>query len=462
MPQGPRPIRVLVVDDEKLIRWSFKETLEPDGYEVLTAETAEEGLTLVEHEGPDVVFLDIRLPGMSGLEALKKLREIDDTCAVIMITAYATVDDAVVAMKQGARDFLKKPFDLNEVRALLARTVEEITLRREVERLQRHRPGPEPAGLSSVIGRSTEILQLLDMGATLARSDTTTVLIEGESGTGKGLLARAIHHASGRTQTPLVEINCTALPENLVESEIMGHERGAFTDAHSTKRGLLELADGGTVVLDEIGEIPLSVQVKLLRCIEEKCFRRVGGLRDLHVDVRIIATTNRDLQQAVREGRFREDLYFRLKVFPLLLPPLRRRRDDIPLLAVHFVEEMNKRLSRSLKGVSQSALQLMREYDWPGNVRELRNVIERGVLLASGDQILPGHLPAELRRTGDEPAPAGQSVSLPRGGVSLSAVEKHLIEEALAAAGGNQVRAARMLKISRDTLRYRMKKFGLA
>jgi two-component system response regulator AtoC len=379
-----------------------------------------------------------------------------------MITAYATVDDAVEAMKQGARDFLNKPFDLNEVRALLARTVEEITLRREVERLKRPRPGSEPAGLSSVIGRSAAIVQLLEMGATLARSDTTTVLIEGESGTGKGLLARAIHQASGRAGGALVEINCTSLPENLVESELMGHERGAFTDAHSTKRGLLELADGGTVVLDEIGEIPLGVQVKLLRCIEEKCFRRVGGLRDLHVDVRIIATTNRDLQQAVRAGRFREDLYFRLKVFPLELPPLRRRREDIPLLAAHFVAEMNQRFSRSLKGVSHAALQLMREYDWPGNVRELRNVIERGVLLASGDQILPGHLPVELRRPADEAAPTGQSVSLPPGGVSLSDVERRLIEEALAAAGGNQVRAARMLKVSRDTLRYRMKKFGLA
>jgi DNA-binding NtrC family response regulator len=461
MPEGARPIRVLVVDDEKLIRWSFKESLEPEGYEVLLAETAEEGLAIVEREGPDVVFLDIRLPGMSGLEALKKLREIDDTCAVIMITAYATVDDAVEAMKQGARDFLKKPFDLTEVHALLARTVDEITLRREVERLKRPRPGSAPGGLSSVIGRSAPMQQLLEMGATLARSDTTTVLIEGESGTGKGLLARAIHQASGRAAAPLVEINCTSLPENLVESEIMGHERGAFTDAHTTKRGLLELADGGTVVLDEIGEIPLGVQVKLLRCIEEKCFRRVGGLRDLHADVRIIATTNRDLQQAVREGRFREDLYFRLKVFPLQLPPLRRRRDDLPLLAAHFVEDMNKRFSRSLKGVSHAALQLMREYDWPGNVRELRNVIERGVLLATGDQILPGHLPAELRRTADESAGEGQAVSLPPGGVSLSGVERRLIEEALAAAGGNQVRAAKMLQISRDTLRYRMKKFGL-
>jgi two-component system, NtrC family, response regulator AtoC len=462
MAEGARPIRILVVDDEKLIRWSFKEKLEAQGYEVLTAETAEDGLVLVEQEGPDVVFLDVRLPGMSGLDALRRLREIDDTCAVIMITAYATVDDAVEAMKQGARDFLKKPFDLNEVLALLARTVEEITLRREVERLKRPRPGSEPAGLTSVIGRSPLMVQLLEMAATLARSDTTTVLIEGESGTGKGLLARAIHEASGRAAGPLVEINCTSLPENLVESEIMGHERGAFTDAHSTKRGLLELADGGTVVLDEIGEIPSSVQVKLLKCIEEKSFRRVGGLRDVHVDVRIIATTNRDLQQAVRAGRFREDLYFRLKVFPLQLPPLRRRREDLALLAAQFVAQMNRRLSRNLKGVSQAALQVMREYDWPGNVRELRNVIERGVLLAPGDQILPAHLPVELRRTEEAPVPEGGSaVSLPAGGVSLAAVERRLIEEALEKAGGNQVRAARMLEISRDTLRYRMKKYGL-
>jgi DNA-binding NtrC family response regulator len=461
MAEG-RPIRVLVVDDEKLIRWSFQEKLAPDGYEVLTAGTAEEGLAIVEREGPDVVFLDIRLPGLSGLDALARLREIDDTCTVVMISAYATVDDAVAAMKQGARDFIKKPFDLNEVRALLAKLVEEIDLRREVERLRRRRG--EPEGLSSIVGRAPALRQVLDMAETLARSGTTTVLIEGESGTGKGLLARALHHQSARAEAPLIEINCTSLPENLVESEIMGHERGAFTDAHSTKRGLLELADGGTVVLDEIGEIPLGVQVKLLRCIEEKRFRRVGGLRDLEVDVRVVATTNRDLKQAVATGRFREDLYFRLKVFPLCLPPLRQRREDTPLLAAHFVEQMNRRFSKSVKGVSPGALQLMLGYDWPGNVRELRNVIERGVLLAQGDQILPTHLPAELQQHAapDAPGDGDGAVSLPRGGVALADVEKQLIEEALAAAQGNQVRAAKMLKISRDTLRYRMKKFRLA
>ncbi|HEY3353516.1 MAG TPA: sigma-54 dependent transcriptional regulator [Polyangia bacterium] len=461
MVEGTRAIRVLVIDDEKLIRWSFQEKLAPEGYEVLTAGTAEEGLALVEREGPDLVFLDIRLPGMNGLEALRKLRAIDDTCTVIMITAYATVDDAVEAMKQGARDFIKKPFDLNEVRALLAKVVEDINLRREVDRLRRRRG--EPEGLGSVIGRAPTLRSILDMAETLARSETTTVLIEGESGTGKGLLARALHHQSARAQAPLIEINCTSLPENLVESEIMGHERGAFTDAHSTKRGLLELADGGTVVLDEIGEIPLAVQVKLLRCIEEKRFRRVGGLRDFEVDVRIIATTNRDLKGAVAAGRFREDLYFRLKVFPLLLPSLRQRREDIPLLSAHFVEQMNQRFTKSLKGISPAALQLMLSYEWPGNVRELRNVIERGVLLAQGDQILPTHLPAELQQHAQDAAADGhgQTMSLPPGGVALADVERRLIEEALTAAQGNQVRAAKMLKISRDTLRYRMKKFGL-
>jgi DNA-binding NtrC family response regulator len=450
-----RPIRVLVVDDEKLIRWSFQEKLVPEGYEVLTAGTAEEGLAAVEREGPDVVFLDIRLPGMNGLEALKQLREIDDTCTVVMITAYATVDDAVLAMKRGARDFIKKPFDLNEVLALLAKLVEEIELRREVERLRRRRGDRE--GLQSFIGRAPAIRAVLEMAETLARSETTTVLIEGESGTGKGLLARALHEGSARAAAPLVEINSTSLPENLVESEIMGHERGAFTDAHSTKRGLLELADGGTIVLDEIGEIPLGVQVKLLRCIEEKRFRRVGGLRDQEVDVRIIATTNRDLKAAVAAGRFREDLYFRLRVFPLHLPPLRSRPEDIPLLAAHFVELMNRRFSRSLKGVSPAALLIMAGYAWPGNVRELRNVIERGMLLAHGAEILPGHLPAELHAA----APVEPGVSLPPGG-GLADVERRLIEEALVTAQGNQVRAAKMLKISRDTLRYRMKKFGLA
>jgi DNA-binding NtrC family response regulator len=447
-PPG-RLARVLVIDDERLIRWSFKEKLEREGYEVATAASAEEGLAVIERERPDVVFLDVRLPGMSGLDALRRLREIDDTCVVIMMTAYASVDDAVLAMKQGAQDFIKKPFDLLEVEALLRKTAESARLRREVERLRWE------TGRNPLVGRSRPVRKLLELSASVQHSDTT-ILIEGESGSGKGLLARVIHDSSSRASGPLVEVNCTSIPHTLVESELMGHERGAFTDARTTKRGLLELADGGTLVLDEIGEIPLHVQVKLLRCLEDKRFRRVGGLRDLEVDVRVVAITNRDLKLAVAEGRFREDLYFRLKVFPLYLPPLRQRREDIPLLAAHFVEQMNARFSKALTGVSAAALQLMLAYDWPGNVRELRNLIERAVLLAHETEILPSHLGPELHAAhgADKQDGAG-------GGLALAPVEKKLIQEALAACDGNQVRAARMLHVSRDTLRYRMKKHGL-
>jgi DNA-binding NtrC family response regulator len=443
-----RLTRVLVVDDERLIRWSFAERLGRAGYEVLTAASAEEGLALLERERPHVVFLDVRLPGMSGLDALARLRAIDDTCLVVMMTAYATVDDAVAAMKQGAQDFIKKPFDLAEVEALLGRLAETAGLRREVERL-RAAEGPSP-----LLGRSPPVRKLLELARSVQRSDTT-VLIEGESGSGKGLLARVIHEQSGRAGGPLVEVNCAAIPQTLVESELLGHERGSFTDARATKRGLLELAEGGTLVLDEIGEIPLAVQPKLLRCLEEKRFRRVGGLRDLAVDVRLIATTNRDLKRAVAEGLFREDLYFRLRVFPLHLPPLRERREDVPLLAAHFVTQMNARFGKTVTGVGAAALEHLVAYDWPGNVRELRNVIERAVLLAVGPEITPAQLGPEVRA-------APRSEAAPVAGRALAEVEKRLIEQALASCEGNQVQAARLLRISRDTLRYRMKKHGLA
>jgi DNA-binding NtrC family response regulator len=439
-----------VIDDERLIRWSFKERLARDGYDVRTAATAEEGLAMAEREPPDVVFLDVRLPGMSGLEALRRIRELDDTCVVVMMTAFASVDDAVLAMKQGAQDFIKKPFDLTEVSALLHKMAVSQSLRREVECLRWE------AGQTPLVGRSRPVQKLLELAASVRRSDTT-VLIEGESGTGKGLLARVIHETSSRANGPLIEVNCASIPHGLVESELMGHERGSFTDARTTKQGLIELADGGTIVLDEIGEIPLVVQAKLLRWLEDKRFRRVGGLRDLDVSVRVIATTHRDLKQAVAAGAFREDLYFRLRVFPLVVPPLRSRRDDIPLLAAHFVNQLNRRFGKNVTAMSAAALALVQAYDWPGNVRELRNVIERGVLLADDGEILPAHLPPEIHVTRSAPAPA----AWPAGAPALAEVERRLITEALLACGGNQVRAARMLSVSRDTLRYRMKKHGL-
>jgi two-component system, NtrC family, response regulator AtoC len=451
-------VKVLVVDDERLIRWSLRESLEREGYAVLEAGSAEEGLALCHAEHPDIVFLDVRLPGISGLEALRRLRTVDDTCAVIMMTAYATVEEAVEALKQGAQEFLKKPFDLCEVRALLQKVAASRRLRRDVERLRR-----QAAHDSDFVGTSAAVRDVLELAASVRDSDTT-VLVGGESGTGKGLLARVIHETSARAKGPLVEVNCGTIPAGLFESELLGHEKGAFTDAHVAKRGLLELAHGGTLVLDEIGEVPMPVQAKLLRCIEEKRFRRIGGLRDLEVDVRIVATTNRDLEQAVAAGRFRADLFFRLNVFPLRLQPLRARREDIPVLARHFVERMNRQLSRSVKAISAEALQLLSAYDWPGNARELRNVIERGVLLAPGDEVCRAHLPSEIQAAqppAARPASATDGAPAPAAVVPLADAERKLIDEALRATGGNQMRAARLLGISRDTLRYRMKKHGL-
>ena len=450
---------VLVVDDEHLIRWSLQQHFSKVGHEVLTAETGAEALRLAEETLPDAVFLDILLPDGNGIDVLRSLKELDPEMVVIMITAHGAVDSAVAAMKLGAYDYVEKPFDLGKLKVMLDNALERATLRREVA--QHRREQNRRYGLHRVVGESQAMRGVLEMVRKVARSDAATVLLQGESGVGKDLLARVIHYQSTRRDFPFMEINCSALPETLVESELLGHERWAYTDAKTMKKGLFELADGGTVFLDEIGDMPLGIQAKLLKVIEEKRFKRIGGTKDIQVDVRIIAATNQDLEGAVREGRFRQDLYYRLQVIPIRIPPLRERREDIPPLVEHFLQEFAREFKKPAKKVSEPAMALLQSYAWPGNVRELRNVLERVMILESAQLIQPEHLLLNAQHPHAFPAEAEEPpVRLPPGGVCLEEVEKSLIRQALQVTGGNQVQAAKLLNLTRDVLRYRMKKYG--
>ncbi|MBI5067470.1 MAG: sigma-54-dependent Fis family transcriptional regulator [Deltaproteobacteria bacterium] len=455
------PAKILVVDDEKLIRWSVSERLQRDGYEVLAAESGEQALELVAQSSPDLMLLDVRLPGMDGLTTLQRSLALHAELAVIMMSAHSTVDNAVEAMKIGAIDFLVKPFPFQSLDAAVQRALQNARTRRQIAALTSERRG-EAASHGQLIGRSPMVEQIRGMVSRLAGSDATTVLVEGESGAGKEVVARAIHFESGRAERPFLQVNCAALPEQLLESELFGHERGAFTDAHAQKKGLFESAEGGTVMLDEIGDLPPGGQAKLLRLLENKTFRRVGGVTELRADVRVLAATNVNLEERVAEGRFRADLFFRLNVVRIRMPALREHADDVPLLVAHFVAKFNQEMKRQVKGVSPAAMDHLQAYHWPGNVRELRNVVERAFILhASADEIRPEHLPAELKKT---PAPRKSDKLVPHvpdQGLVLEDVEKRLIVEAMERASGNQSKAARLLGISRDTLRYRLKKHGM-
>ena len=451
--------KILVVDDEKLIRWSLKQNLEKENYEVFTASTGEEAMDLFNQELPDLILQDIKLPGMSGMEILEHVKRLREESLVIMMTAYGDIQTSVKAMKLGAYDFVEKPFDFEKLKLTVGKALETVNLKKEVHifRSQQH----AQYGLSNIVGRTPAMQGIFKMVQKISRSDATTVLLQGESGTGKDLVAKAIHYESSRAGNPYLEVNCTSLPETLIESELFGHEKGAYTDAKTKKDGLFELADGGTVLLDEIGDMPLDTQAKLLKVIENKTFKRVGGVKDVVVDVRIIAATNKDLKSASENGTFRGDLYYRLKVFPIFLPPLRERREDIPLLIQHFISFFNREFKKKVRGVSEEALEMMMRYSWSGNVRELKNVIERAVILESCDSILPEHLPLEITMPAEMPQPSSDAVQFLPQGVTLTEVERTLIQQALAKSGGNQVHAAKLLGMSRDTLRYRMKKFGL-
>jgi two-component system response regulator AtoC len=454
--------RILIVEDEKLIRWSISSRLEEEGYVVQEAETGKSAFERLAGEDYDLLLLDHRLPDTTGLKILEELHPESHQMSVVMMTAYGTVEDAVRAMKLGAFEYLTKPVNLDELVLIVQKALETTRLKRELHRLREERR--EFHGKVQLIGNSPKMKALVELIVKICASQATTVLLRGDSGTGKNVVAKAIHYGSPRADFPFVNITCSALTETLLESELFGHERGAFTDAKVQKKGLLEVAQGGTVFLDEIGEMGSGMQVKLLRFLEEKCFRRVGGTRDIQVDARIIAATNRNLEEAIKTGAFREDLYYRLQVIPIHLSALRERREDIPLLIQHFLDTFNEELRKDTTSVAPEALERLVAYDWPGNVRELRNVIERIMILENKQQIELLDLPAAVAKS---TLPARDTVETPVatppvvGNMSLQDMEKRVICEALEKAGNNQVQAAKLLGISRDTLRYRMKKFGL-
>ena len=449
--------RVLVVDDEPLIRWSLTERLRADGHEVLEAETAAEALEKAQ-TGVDLVLLDYKLPDEDGLTVLRRIRELDPDTLVIMLTAHKGVETVVVAMKAGAFDYATKPFDLDDVAVRVSHALETTRMRRELRTLKDSLA--RPFGLGSIIGESESMQRLKALVRRVATSPSSTVLLTGESGTGKDLIAKVIHYVSDRAGRPFINITSSAMPEHLLESEMFGHERGAFTDARQQKRGLLEQADDGTVFLDEIGEMVPALQSKLLRFLEEKAFRRVGGSADIRVDVRVIAATNRNLEEQVRSGKFREDLYYRLNVLRVEVSPLRERIDDLPLLAQHFVEMFAREFKRPVTGLSVAAEAALRAYRWPGNVRELRNLIERAVLLSEEATLGPNDFDS-LHTSRLETGTAAPGLALPAGGVNLEDVEKNLVIQALERAHGNQTRAAALLGLHRDQIRYRIEKFGL-
>ena len=456
------PARILVVDDEKLIRWSVGERLQRGGYEVLAAESGEQALDMVAANTPDLMLLDVRLPGMDGLTTLQRALAMHPEVTVLMMSAHSTVDLAVEAMKRGALDFLVKPFPFQSLDAAVDRALQTARTRRQIAALTSERR-TGTAALGALVGNSAAMVGIRSMVSRLAASDATTVLIEGESGSGKEVVARAIHFESARAERTFMQVNCAALPEHLLESELFGHERGAFTDAHSQKRGLFESAEGGSVMLDEIGDLPPGGQAKLLRLLENKTFRRVGGVTELRTDVRVLAATNVNLEERVAEGRFRADLFFRLNVVRLALPRLCDHSEDVPLLAAHFIARFNQEMKRDVKGVASTAMDALCAYHWPGNVRELRNVIERAFILhATTDEIRPEHLPPEVHRSLPERKTLKAVPQVPEQGIVLQDVERKLIAEAMEKASGNQSRAARLLGISRDTLRYRLKKHNIA
>ncbi len=451
--------KILVVDDEKLLRWSLEQNLSKEGYGVVTVEKGLEGLNAFKEDPPDITLLDIHLPDVSGITVLEGIKEINPHAIVIMITAFGDIQTAVKTIKLGAYDFVEKPFNMDKLKILLHKALETVTLRKEVSAFRKQISSRY--GFDSIIGQSEQMKEVFDLISKVARSDASTVLLQGESGTGKDLVAKVIHYQSSRADKPFMEINVTTLPDTLIESELFGHEKGAFTDAKTQKKGLFELSDGGSIYLDEIGEMSAGTQTKLLKVIENKSFKRIGGVKDIEVDVRIIAATNKNLEEEMRNGNFREDLYYRLKVIPIVLPPLRERPSDIPILAKYFIDEFNAQFRKNMKGLAKETEKAFSEYPWPGNVRELKNVIERAMILESEAYILPDHLPREVTSDGLMPgnAPA-VNIRIPPGGVDIEEVEKELIRQALDMTNGNQTRAAKLLNLTRDTLRYRMLKFG--
>jgi len=451
--------RILVVDDERSMREVLFSMLKNEGYDVTVAEGGEAAIEAARRENFDAIITDVRMPKVDGLQVLKAAKELSPSTVVIMITAFGSSETAVEAMKLGAYDYITKPFKYDEVTLNIKRALERKRLREENLNLKRRLE--TQYRFENIIGKSTKIVEIFDTIRKIADSHST-VMITGESGTGKELVAQAIHVNSQRRDKPFISVNCGAIPEGLMESELFGHVRGAFTGAVANKVGLFSAADDGTLFLDEITEIPALLQVKLLRAIQEREIRRVGDTKDMKVDVRLIAATNKDLESAVGDGTLREDLFYRLNVIPIRLPPLRERVEDIPLLVAHFVQKFGKELGKEVRGVAPEALALLEQYHWPGNIRELENVVERALVLGTGDTLTVESLPESVRR---QRQPRGVDLDLPEGGMDLEAtldqIERRLLEKALERTKGVQTRAAELVRLSFRQFRYKIRKHGL-
>ena len=453
-------MKILVIDDEKLILWSFEKNLQVKGHEVFTAESARKGLDLFKNNYPDIVFLDNNLPQKKGLDLIPEIKEIYSETFIVFMTAYESVEIAVEAMKRGAVDYIRKPFNFEEINIIIQKISDRLNSKKELILLRRHQK--EDTTFDHIVHQSVIMKEVVQISKRIAQTDATTILLLGESGTGKDIFARAIHNESSRNKSPFVTINCSSMPETLLDSELFGHEKGAFTDAKNMKKGLFEIAEGGTVFLDEIGEISQVTQLKLLGVLENRTIRKLGGTKEIPVDVRIIAATNKDLKASLEDNSFREDLFYRLQVFQIELPPLSKRKEDILPLIDFFINYFNKEFNKKISSISPKARKLLEEYNWPGNIRELRNVIERAVILQSGTILEPNTLPSEVNKSiAINKSSRGYLFDFPPEGISLEELEKQVIIQALGMAGQNKTEASRLLGISRDTLRYKKKKYRL-
>jgi DNA-binding NtrC family response regulator len=463
-----KQLKILVIDDEQLIRWSLEKHLSAQGNKVFTAETGEEGMKIHGSQNPDVIFVDNKLPGMQGLEVISKIKAIDEDTIIVFMTAYGSIETAVKAMKFGASDYVNKPFSLNEIDFIIEELTEKLRINNELQVLRRQQK--DTVTFDHIVSQSPEIKHIIQLSKKIATTETTTILLLGESGTGKDLFARAIHNSSSRKDKPFVTINCSSLPETLLESELFGHEQGAFTDAKKLKKGFFEIAEGGTVFLDEIGEINLTTQLKLLSVLENRIVRRLGGSKDIPVEIRIIAATNKNLKKSVEEKTFRDDLYYRLKVFQITLPPLREHKADILILAEYFIGQFNRQFRKNIEGIDEHARKMLINYHWPGNIRELRNVMERAIILETGSILRTESLPGEIINLQEAPrkniepqekkelTPVNENFTE---NASLYEMEKQTIIQALKKMNNNQTRASKFLGITRDTLRYKIKKYHL-
>ena len=445
---------ILIIEDNEDMIFTLTKTLEKEGYIVNSTTKGKKGLSILKNKIIDLVILDIKLPDINGIDLLEKIKELDSDILVLMMTAMTDAKPAIDAMKKGAHDYLVKPFELDELKLNVKKILETHQLKREVDRLRKEHKEHFPE--NAIYGESESIENVRNLTNIVAKTPKTSILILGESGTGKELVANAIHYLSDRANQPFIKLNCSAIPENLLESELFGHEKGAFTDARNTKKGLFELAHGGTIFLDEISSMKLSLQPKILRVIESQIFRRIGGTTDINIDVRVIAASNTDLRDLVNQQKFRDDLYYRLKVMEINMPPLRERKEDILLLAKFYIQLYNKEFNKNIQKIDKKTENILLNYSWPGNVRELKNVIERSIILCNDESLTPDFLPMELQ---EEKFPIANKSF---GKVSLQEMEKQHILHILKTTNGNKSKASRILNISRSTLREKLKNYKIS